>query len=129
MIHLRPDEERLLALARQQAATIHDPALRRCWDVVISAIAQRWLVPEGPVSLHRLIEGLELGGGASVEEYAIMVDDEDSSSVVASFVTDEYRCPRDAILLELRRLEARRRGEGAAPVPHGARRSLRAGRA
>ena len=106
---MTPDEQRLLALARLQATTIGDPAVRQCWDVVIHAIEQRWLLPEGRLSVQRLIEGLEAGGGASVEEYAVMVDDEDPDKVVASFVTDEYRCPRDAMIGELRRLEDQRR--------------------
>jgi hypothetical protein len=108
---LKPDEARLLTLAREQAETISDPEVRACWEVLLGAISERWIVPEGRMSLQELIDGLEQGLGAGAEEYAIDVDDEDVSKVVAVFVGDRHRCPREAMMRELLRLEARRRGE------------------
>jgi hypothetical protein len=108
---LSRDEERLLALAREQETATRDPELRDCWRVLTSAIAERWIVPEGRMSLQELIDELERGSGAGAEEYTIDVDEEDDSKVLAVFVDSRHHCPRGAMLRELRRLEQRRRGE------------------
>jgi len=127
MPKLQPDEARLLELAQEQQARIADADVRACWTVVVEAIANRWLVPEGDMSLEALIAALERGDGAGAEEYSISVDDEDDRYVIATIATTKHRCDRRAMMRELRSLEARRREEPrsggsdpAAPGPGGA---------
>lgn len=117
MPKLDPDEAHLLSLAQAQEPTIEDPAVRDCWEVVVGAIANRWLVPEGRMSLQELIEALEDGDGAAAEEYSITVDDEDPRYVVATFVKTRHRCDRDAMIGELNRLEQRFREKQVPPPP------------
>ena len=106
---LTRDEQRLLTLAKTQMSATHDPEVRDCWQVLVDAIGNRWIVAEGWMSLQELIDALEAGSGAGAEEYSIDVDEEDDSLVMAAFVNHRYRCPRDAMLRELRLLEQRRR--------------------
>ena len=111
---LSVDEMRLLALAETQYPGIRDPDVLQCWHVVIEAVSQQWLRPE---EVPLLIRELETGGGLGAEEYSIDVDQEggDLSQVVVSFIAERYRCPRAAMLEELRRLWDWYRGEPESP--------------
>ncbi|GLW90043.1 hypothetical protein [Actinokineospora globicatena] len=90
--------ERLLALATDQYATIEDPAVFTCWHVLVEAIGKGWLT-----SLDTLISILESGGGGvAAEEYGVDVFGEE---VEISLVSDHFTCSRTALLHEVRKLE------------------------
>jgi hypothetical protein len=111
---LSPDSVRLLELARAQEASIRNAQVRECWYIIIDAIARQWLGATGRLSIDRLADQLEAGGGITVDEFSADVDHEedDPGRVIVHLVDERYVCPRAELVDELRRLGASYRGHG-----------------
>ncbi len=116
---LNAEERRLLSLATSQLAEIADASVAGAWHVITEALANGWLSPSGRLSLQSLITELAGGGGVSVEEYAIEASQEagGGDTVIVSFLADRFYVPRAEMLFELRRLQARLRGEAEPATP------------
>jgi hypothetical protein len=73
--------------------------------VVVEALDRGWL---GPRSLDDLIRTLAAGGGAGAEEYTMSIAHEygQPDRLIVTLADDEYLCPADTMLAELRRLAA-----------------------
>lgn len=95
--------QELAARAERQYATIRDDEVRACWHVVVEALTRGWLDRR---TLDELIHTLETGGGTGAEEYTMTVAHEygQPDKVIVTLLDQEYLCPTDEMLHELRKL-------------------------
>lgn len=118
---LNAEEKKLLELAKAQQSQIQDAAVANAWNVIVEAVEKAWLGMSGAHSLRNTITELsgELSGGGrvAVEEYSIEVSRDNPKELIVSLMADQFYAPRAELLLELRRLLARHRGE---PEPEAA---------
>ena len=108
---LNAEEKKLLELAKAQQSQIQDAAVANAWNVIVEAVEKAWLGMSGAHSLRNTITELSGGGRVAVEEYAIEVSRDNPDEMIVSLMADQFYAPRAALLLELRRLLARHRGE------------------
>lgn len=108
---LNAEEKKLLELAKAQQSQIQDAAVANAWNVIVEAVEKAWLGMSGAHSLRNTITELSGGGRVAVEEYAIEVSRDNPEEMIVSLMADQFYAPRAALLLELRRLLARHRGE------------------